>query len=191
MENLHLIVEKAKSGDGEAIESLITEFQGMAISYAWSLVGDFHLAEDLAQEAFIQALRSIGSLINPHAFPAWFITILRFTCIRYLRKHQDKTLPLDEIAYRDESKDSIDEILIQKETADLIWESIRKFNEVDRNILVLYHFENMSYQEIAVFLNVTESKITNRLHAMRNKLKKESLSFAKQLLHDEEYEMVA
>ncbi len=62
MEDLQSTIAKAQSGDLDAYGQLVRGFQGMACGYAYSILGDFHLAEDAAQDAFIQAYRELGSL---------------------------------------------------------------------------------------------------------------------------------
>ena len=55
-------VERAREGDPVAFDTLVRRFRHMAVAYAYSLLGDFHLAEDAAQEAFVRAFRDIASL---------------------------------------------------------------------------------------------------------------------------------
>lgn len=117
MNSVQQIVDRALAGDQYALECLITQFQSMAIGYAYSLVGDFHTAEDIAQEAFIQAYKSLHNLRNSAAFPAWFKTIIRFMCIRFLR---GKRVPIRSLEEADDMtvKQTVEEELIMKEESD-------------------------------------------------------------------------
>ena len=72
MEESATLVERSRSGDLDAFEALVRRFQDMACGYAYSILGDFHLAEDAAQEAFVDAYRNLGQLREPRAFPGWF-----------------------------------------------------------------------------------------------------------------------
>ena len=69
MEELASLVVRARAGDLKAYGQVVRRFQDMAYGYAYSLLGDFHLAEDAAQEAFVQAYRDLGKLAIPAAFP--------------------------------------------------------------------------------------------------------------------------
>ena len=58
----------------------------MACGYAWSLLGDFHLAEDAAQEAFVVAFERLGQIEQPDAFAGWFRRIVWSACGRATRR---------------------------------------------------------------------------------------------------------
>lgn len=83
MEELETLVAQAQKGDGRAYGTLIRRFQDMAVGYAYGILGDLHLAEDVAQEALLEAYRHLPSLRNPAAFPGWFRRIV-FTQINRL-----------------------------------------------------------------------------------------------------------
>ena len=65
------LVLRAQGRDQEAYGQLVRRFQDMAYGYAYALLGDFHLAQDAAQEAFVEAYRCLPGLRNPEAFPGW------------------------------------------------------------------------------------------------------------------------
>jgi len=180
MENLPSVVESALKGDQRALGCLVTEFQSMAIGVAYSLVGDYHIAEDVAQEAFIQALRSLPNLRNNMAFPRWLKTIVRFTCTRYLRSKRLQMECLDEALDVADGRAPHEEVE-QKEQKELLWQAIRGLPEVDRCIIVLYYIHECSHRQVAAYLHLSESKVNNRLHALRHVLRKElSLMEAKE-----------
>lgn len=89
-------VAQAREGSLEAFDLVVRRFKDMAVAYAYSLLGDFHLAEDAAQEAFIQAYLDLGSLRVPQAFPSWFRQIVFKHCDRLTRRKRLPTTPLDE-----------------------------------------------------------------------------------------------
>ena len=80
MQDLVNLIRKAQQGDLSAFDLLIQRFRDMAVGYAYSILGDFHLAEDAAQEAFVQAYRDLKTLRNPQAFGAWFRRIVFKYC---------------------------------------------------------------------------------------------------------------
>jgi RNA polymerase sigma factor (sigma-70 family) len=170
MADIRELVERASLGDMDALNELISRFQGMAVGYAWSLTGDWHLAQDLAQEAFIQAVRGIAGLKNPAAFPLWFKTILRFTCIRRLRRRNPAHVGLEEAEGRSAGQTPEDGA-VSCETRNAVRASINRLPEEDRSILALYYFEELPHRQIAAFLGIDEYRVNNRLHALRQKLK--------------------
>jgi DNA-directed RNA polymerase specialized sigma24 family protein len=76
MESLTSLVERARSGDLEAFTQIVCRFQAMAYGYAYAILGDLILAEDAAQEAFLEAHRKLDNLREPAAFPGWFRRIV-------------------------------------------------------------------------------------------------------------------
>lgn len=67
--NLSTLVVRAQTGDRAAFDDIVLRFQDMAVGYAPALLGDFHLAEDAAQEAFVGAWTELPRLHKPAAFP--------------------------------------------------------------------------------------------------------------------------
>ena len=65
------LVLKAQCGDSDAYGELVRRFQGMAFGYAYSLLHDFHLAQDACQEAFIEGYRDVQNIREPMAWPSW------------------------------------------------------------------------------------------------------------------------
>jgi DNA-directed RNA polymerase specialized sigma24 family protein len=68
-----------------AFSELVKNFQDMAVGVAYSMLGDFHTAHDIAQESFLTAYVQIDQLENPDAFPGWFRQIVVHKCGRLLR----------------------------------------------------------------------------------------------------------
>ena len=103
METISELVVRAASGSSraeriQAFGQLVMRFQRMACGYAYSVLGDFHLAEDAAQNAFVVAFEQLGSLRQPEAFPRWFRQILSSACGRLTRRKALPTAPLGEAA---------------------------------------------------------------------------------------------
>ncbi|MBV8860211.1 MAG: sigma-70 family RNA polymerase sigma factor [Acidobacteria bacterium] len=78
-----------------AFGELISRYQDMAFACAYSVLGDFHLAEDAAQEAFITAWQRLGQLREPGAFAAWLRRVVLTQCSRMTRGKRLKLVPLD------------------------------------------------------------------------------------------------
>src|SRR5665811_1204400 len=82
------LVIRAKAGDVDAFTDLVKRYQAMALGYAYTNLGDFHLAEDAVQQAFIAAYKSLSRLEQPERFGAWLRGIVRFECLRILRSRK-------------------------------------------------------------------------------------------------------
>src|ERR1051325_9514194 len=79
----------------EAFGELVARFQDMAFACAYAVLGDFYLAEDAAQEAFITAWQSLHQLRAPEAFPGWLRRIVLTRCNRLTRGKRLQVVPLE------------------------------------------------------------------------------------------------
>ncbi len=71
MDDLTALVTRAQAENDRAYGELVRRFQDMAYGYAYAILNDFQLAEDAAQEAFIEAYRCLPGSEHPQAFPGW------------------------------------------------------------------------------------------------------------------------
>ena len=78
-------MRSAQAGDELAFAELVRSHQDRAVAYATAILGDYHLAEDAAQEAFVDAYRQLRSLRAPEAFGGWLRTIVFKHCDRLTR----------------------------------------------------------------------------------------------------------
>jgi DNA-directed RNA polymerase specialized sigma24 family protein len=85
-EKATVLVQAAQTGDDIAFAELVRSYQDIAVAYAASILGDYHLAEDAAQEAFVEAYKELPALREPAAFAAWFRTIIFKHCDRLTRR---------------------------------------------------------------------------------------------------------
>src|SRR5438128_8280537 len=94
-EELISTVQRAQAGDLEAFGWIVRRFQDMAVGYAAPVLGDFHLAEDAAQEAFLEVWRDLAQLREPVAFAGWLRKIVFKQCDRLTRGKRVATVPME------------------------------------------------------------------------------------------------
>lgn len=164
MDALNDIVVRAREGDADAFAALVRRFQDMAVGYGYSMLHDFHLAEDAAQEAFFEAYRSLPKLREPAAFAGWFRRIIFKQCDRITRRHVVATVPL-ETAVEPARADGEEE-----RKADVV-EAMRRLPEHERSTMTLFYIGGYSMEEVATFLEVPVSTIKGRLHSARERLR--------------------
>ena len=85
------LVELARAGDRDAIEQLVDRFQHSAIVAAWSVTGDFHLAQDVAQESLVDAIGKLEHLRQSGSFGPWLLTSVRRKANRLRAKRPEET----------------------------------------------------------------------------------------------------
>src|SRR5690606_10921049 len=84
-------------GDKRAFDQLVIRFQDMTYASAYAIVGDPQLAQDAAQEAFLDAYQNLAHLREPAAFPGWFRRIVLGRSHRQLRTKAPPIVPLDDL----------------------------------------------------------------------------------------------
>jgi RNA polymerase sigma factor (sigma-70 family) len=170
-ESISLLVKRARSGDLEAFAQLIGRFQAMAYGYAYSILGDFPLAQDATQEAFLEAHRKLDDLREPAAFPGWFRRIVFKYCDRIARGQRIATVSLEALGELSSDRSGPEEIVEQRERKDRVLQMIRSLPRGQRVVTTLYYIDGYSQREVATFLDVPLSTVKNRLYAARKRLK--------------------
>ncbi len=184
MKDLRSTIARAQSGDLDAYGLLVQRFQDMAYAYAYSVLGDFHLAEDAAQDAFIQAYRELGSLREPHAFATWFRRIVFTQCTRMTRCRHLPTVPLDDAVELPASDPEPAEVVETNEMRTRVMDAVRSLPEHERVVTTLFYINGYSHNDIAGFLDVPVSTVKSRLHTSRDRLKERMLEMVGDYLHE-------
>lgn len=176
MEELTLLVTRAQTGDLDAYAEIVRRFQDMAYGYAYSVLGDFHLAEDAAQEAFVQAYRDLSMLREAAAFAGWFRRIVFKHCDRITRRRRPKTAPPDALADTVSRDRSPAEAAERSEMDDAVLAAIQALPDTERTVTALYYINGYSHKDIAEFLEVPETTVNGRLRTSRKRLKERMMS---------------
>ncbi len=166
------LVSAARKGDEHAFAELVRVWQDIAVAYAASILRDYHLAEDAAQEAFVEAYRELPSLREPAAFSAWFRTIIFKQCDRVRRRKQPPLTDLDAALAVASPLPSPQDDLERRETTVAVWQAIAALSEAERAVVLLYYMGDHSHAAIAEFLNITANAVKTRLYAARKRLRK-------------------
>ena len=182
MEELKTIFVRAQQGDLEAYGDIVRRFQDMAVGYAYSVMGDFHLAEDAAQEAFIEAFPGLEKVYEPAAFPAWLRRILFKHCDRQTRRSRGRTGPLCEEAQVSSTDPDPDCLVEDAEIRWLVRGALAELPEAERTVALLFYINEHSQREISAFLDIPVSTVKNRLRTARNLLREEVTKMLKDKL---------
>lgn len=171
------LVLKARDSDSTLAEKqqafceLVRMFQDMAYACGYAVLGDFCLAEDVAQEAFISAWQKLSQLQQPEAFPGWFRRIVLTECHRLTRKQRLRTLSLDE-GLDVHAAQSDPQLVIEKdEVTKAAFAAIRKLSLNERMVVVLFYVNEHSQSDISAFLNVPLTTVAKRLYSARLRLR--------------------
>ncbi|MCP4540538.1 MAG: sigma-70 family RNA polymerase sigma factor, partial [Chloroflexi bacterium] len=176
MEELRTLVTRAQSGDWRAYEPIVQRFQDMAVGYGYSVLGDIQLAEDAAQEAFINAYCDLPTLRNPAAFPGWFRRIVFKHIDRIRRGKQSDFVPLDQVPEISSHDPSPAEVVEKREMRGKVFEAIETLPEHQRVVVTLFYISEYSQKEISSFLEIPVGTVKTRLHGARKHLKERMIN---------------
>jgi RNA polymerase sigma-70 factor (ECF subfamily) len=180
------LVERILAAEPRAFESLVRKYNRLGGAIAYSIVKDFHLAEDVVQESFLKAFRSLHGLREPEKFKYWFAGLVRSKAVDLLRQRRSRAaaeLPECDVGRRGLRQDlagaaaapaaaSGEEELLREESRARILEAIGDLPEEDRLVVVLKHMEGLSYKEIAELTETSVGAVESRLFRARQALRK-------------------
>ena len=82
------LIRKILSGNDEAFSVLVRKHQKSIHALAWRKVGDFHIAEEITQDTFLQVYKHLAQLKNPNQFAGWIYVIANRLCLKWLQKNK-------------------------------------------------------------------------------------------------------
>ena len=176
MDELRSLVARAQTGDLDAYARIVRQFQDMACGYAYSFLGDFHLAEDVAQEAFVEAYRDLPKLREPAAFPAWFRRIVFKHCDRLTRGKRVPTTPLEAIGGIPAGHPAPDSAIEKRELTGKVLDAIKALPPNERVVTTLFYINGYSHKDISRFTSRPVGTIKRCLHDARRRLRKELIA---------------
>lgn len=179
--DLATLIRQAQQGNTDAYEIVVRRFQDMAVGYSCARLGDMHLAEDAAQEAFITAYFALPGLHEPAAFPGWFRRIVIKHIDRIQRNHH-AVLALDHFAnVADLQPGPVDQIE-QQEVFHVITRAIQSLPLTQREVVTLFYMSDYSYTDISAFLAIPISTVKMRLHHARKRLQHQLVELVEDML---------
>jgi RNA polymerase sigma-70 factor (ECF subfamily) len=180
-------------GSKDDFETFVKQHMKGAYLTALGLVGNREDALELSQEAFFRAYKHYDQLSSQGKFFPWFYQILRNLCFSHLRKRRVRRaheLRIDDCGLRmgdsesnpqseipnpqsREVGDHFDPEMVaeRNESKDRIWRAIGRLDEKHREVIILRHFQNLSYDEMAKLLFCNRGTVTSRLFYARQQLK--------------------
>jgi RNA polymerase sigma-70 factor (ECF subfamily) len=157
-------------GDRSAYELIVRRYAARASGVAKGLLRDASLADDAAQEAFVRAYRALRRFDLREPFYPWFFRILRNVCLTLRKRRAKVEASLDPASVRAPPADPAAG-LSRRELRERIDAAMARLSDAHREILVLSHFDELSYKEIAACLAIPIGTVMSRLWAARRALR--------------------
>ena len=168
------LIDKCKAGDGEAYRDLINIYRNKLFGYLWRFSESKFIAEELFQETLIKAWKGIRKYDHQKKFSSWLFTIAHNVAMDILRS---KKRDHNRNRFND-TEDSVvmitpEDMLIKKETVELINNSIANLSEKQRRVFLLRQNGEMSFREIAETMNEPLNTVLSHMRYAIRKIKKQ------------------
>jgi len=174
------------AGDRDAFGRIVSKYQTLICSLAYSRLGNIGESEDVAQETFIVAWGHLRHLREPEKLRAWLCGILRNRIKKHLhREGREPTYEAEplEVAQHTPSPGPLpSEETITREEEAILWRSIGKVPEIYREPLILFYREHQSVTSVATQLDLTEDAVKQRLSRGRKLVQEEVAAFVERAL---------
>jgi RNA polymerase sigma-70 factor (ECF subfamily) len=175
------IIQRCKQGDEKAWDALIARYEKSVYKFAYSLSRNYDDAADIAGQVFVRLYENIHTFRNDSHFTSWLFCIVRNvyvdTCIR--APHRSHLSLDDGMEFEGErlAREIVDpsptpeERSVEQERQELLSKAIRHLPEYQRRMMVMYHSENRSYEEIATITGLSLGTVKSRLSRARHMLR--------------------
>ena len=165
------LVSRAQNGDRNAFSELVRTNAKGVLSVAYRMCGNMHMAEDAAQETFIQAWLRLSSYRPQTSLRNWLYRIAVNNAIDMLRKEK-RILPeaVEDLDLMDANPGPVT-MFADQERSELIRDSVAGLPGASRAVLILREYEGLSYQEISEMLEIPIGTVMSRLNYARKLLK--------------------
>ncbi len=180
------LVSASLTGNRDAFGAIVSRYQSLICSLAYSATGSLSQSEDLAQETFLIAWREMKKLKEPEKLRPWLCGIARNVISNTVRRnkrepaqHGETIEALEDFSANDTAPA---DHVIQREEEAILWRSLERIPETYREPLVLFYREGQSVERVAQELELTEDAVRQRLSRGRKLLTDEVTAFVESTL---------
>jgi len=171
------LVRRTRSGDRNAYGELVSRYQGHVYGLAYSLVGNWIEAQDIAQETFIRGYTNLDQLRDPARFAAWLRRVAFGVAMNWLKAFRPKLfqkidgrVDLDRLDIPD-FRPGPSEVAQNRELANAVIQAVDSLPPKYRVPLTMFHLDGLSYKKVADFLGIPLGTAQALIHRARAKLK--------------------
>ncbi len=161
------LVRRVLDGEVEVFAAIVERYHGVILAASMQMIGDAELAEDCAQEAFIEGFRSLNNLRDPSSLRSWLFGILRNRCRKALSRRRLRTMPLeDETDIPAEPREAP-----EGPDRERLLELLGELPDSYREVLAARYLADMEYEEIAEALGTSVNNVRVRCCRARERLR--------------------
>ena len=157
-----VLVNAAVNGDADSFTELCRRYYPAMVAVAHSILGDRHLAEDAAQQAFAKAVVKLSQLKKRSKFASWIATICR-NAARDMGRASDRPHPADNLSATATESD-------QDDVTEAVRQALGKLPAPAREVIFLRFYDGLSYGQISAVLGISEQAINGRLRRAKKEM---------------------
>jgi len=169
------IIGRVLKGDQQVYSALVERYQNYVFTLVLRFTDKREDAEEIAQDIFVKAYRSLADFRGDAKFSTWLYTIVRTSCITFLRKRRLETSSIDneKTAIQLENRESAFKanIVEQKSRKAMVNEAIQLLSPDDAQVITLFYKAEQSLEEIGIIMGMEPNTIKVKLHRARQRLK--------------------
>ena len=173
--NETLLIKAAQDGDGRSFDMIFDKYKSKSYRIALGLMGNHDDALDVTQEAFMRAWLNISTFRTNEPFFPWFYQILRRLSLNKLKKYKNHSPvePFQSENLREKNSEFDPSVIVERnERNDNIWRAVYSLGDLHREIIILRHFQELSYKELSEALFISKGTVMSRLYTARKELGK-------------------
>ena len=171
----HVIIKKVLAGQVSAYSILVDKYSSMVFTLAYNIILNREDAEEVAQDVFVKAYRSLADFRGDSKFSTWLFTITRTTCLSFLRKKKLDTQSLDNerTGLQVENRESAfnANLVEQKSKHAMLNQAIAMLSPDDAQVLNLFYKGDQTLEEIGKIMRLDPNTVKVKLHRARQRLK--------------------
>ncbi|MDF2946392.1 MAG: polymerase, sigma subunit, SigW [Bacillales bacterium] len=173
METDEQLIKRIQNGEKDVFRTLIVRYQTKVYAVALKVSCNTKDAEDITQEVFLQLYRSLSQFKGESTFSTWIYKIAMSKALDYKRK-QNRTIQHhnEEMLVQIPNTISPEIILLEKEDKELAYGNIDNLPPPYQEVVKLYYFNELSYQEIADKLDIAVKTVESRLYRSKQIIRK-------------------
>jgi RNA polymerase sigma-70 factor (ECF subfamily) len=160
------LVERSAGGDTDAFEVLVRRYERVLFRVAFRMLGDYDDARDATQATFVKAFQKLATFDSRFRFFSWIYRILLNECLNARRDRHPQEAVLPELAAAGSPLDALN----AADRRRVIQVALLALPVEYRQVVVLRHFGELNYDDIASTLDVPVSTVKSRLHTARQRL---------------------
>lgn len=163
-------IEKVKAGQTSYFSYLVERYQDIVFSIALKVLKNREDAEEMAQESFIKAYKSLHTFKGSAKFSTWLYRITYNRCISEVRKRKMHFTSTDDVQIKDEADEMNLDGIPAENRAQCIKAAMEKLPPEEYTLILLYYFEEQNIDEISKVTKLSESNVKVKLFRARKKL---------------------